>query len=78
MTHLDEVTPIVDGDQAIMSMHNRHLVISFLSLRYLTFAISVERLTQRLHSNVIQCVIMLLLSLLSQCVGVTRIFAMSF
>lgn len=49
-THLDEVTPIVDGDQTIMSVHDWHLVVPFLPLGNLTFAISIEWLTQSLHT----------------------------
>lgn len=52
-THLDEVTTIVDGDQAVMSVHDWHLVVPFLALGNLTFAIGIEWLTQSLHSNAI-------------------------
>ena len=54
-THLNEVAPIVDGHQLVMDMHNWHPVVAFLTLRDLSFAISIKWLAQSLHKGARPC-----------------------
>lgn len=49
--HLNEFTTVIDGDQAIMAMHNGHGIVALLALRDFTLPVCEEWFTQCLHAK---------------------------
>ena len=49
--HLNEFTTVIDGDQAIMAMHNGHGIVALLALWDFALPVCEERFTQCLHAK---------------------------
>ena len=51
LVHLNEFTTIIDGDQAIMAMHNGHGIVAQLALWDFTLPVCEEWFPQCLHAK---------------------------
>ena len=51
LPHLNELSTIVYSDEAIVTMHNGHCIVTFLAFRDFSFPVCEEWFTQSLHTH---------------------------